>query len=837
MSFNSNNPLGYLGIVPSLQPDFITAQRAPTTNDIQEPGTRWFNQNTLTIYETTGAGNWLVGSNQQATTSTYGIVKLFETDSFAGADDTTVPTSLTVKTYVDATAIAGAPVATETTAGIGQLATDAEAIAGTPSTGALALFVTPSNLAPVLASPTAIGGTAAAAGTFTDLTADGTGAVSLGSNAAADFTVTGAFDLTLSSSAGSIPISAGEAAADAISLQAAAGGLDVDTALLLSLRSSRNNASAIEMVATAGGIDISASGASAGEDIDIVATGSSVNISATENAADSITIVSTAGGIDILASGASAGEDIDIVATGSSVNITSTENNAGAILVTANGGASERITLNAAQGTGADSINLDSTAGGITLAAALASADAINLAASAGGVDIDGALQVNIASSQAAADALRIIASDAAGGIDMDCGTGGATLDSTGAISLDAAAASNFSVTGAGIDLTLASASGSVPISAGEAIANAIGLQAAAGGIDANGALQINIDSSQAAADALRLIASGVAGGIDIDCGTGGISIDSTGAVSLQGAAASDFSVSGAGIDLTLASSAGRVVVNGEEAAADAVRILSAAGGLDTNVALQMNLDSSQAAADAIRVIASNAAGGIDVDAGTAGITVDTTGALSLDAAAASNLTVTGAFDLTINTTAGSLNLTAGESAADSMVFTNNGMDIVTAGAAGRDIDVTNTGGSINITATENVTDAIVITASGAASAFQVDAGTGSFRIGTGLVVAQTSLDNTDSPYTVLGTDYFLDCDTSAGVLTVTLPAATALAGRTFVIRDVGGAAAVNNITINGGGTNLVGGGAAAATKVLSANYSGATVYSNGTIWAYAYTA
>ena len=88
-----------------------------------------------------------------------------------------------------------------------------------------------------------------------------------------------------------------------------------------------------------------------------------------------------------------------------------------------------------------------------------------------------------------------------------------------------------------------------------------------------------------------------------------------------------------------------------------------------------------------------------------------------------------------------------------------------------------------------------------------------------------------------MGTDYFISVDTSGGAITVTLPAATALAGRTFVIRDTGGAAAASNITIGGGGTNLVGGGAAAATKVISAAYAGATVYSNGATWNYAYVA
>ncbi|MCF1193313.1 hypothetical protein LRR18_17120, partial [Mangrovimonas sp. AS39] len=76
-----------------------------------------------------------------------------------------------------------------------------------------------------------------------------------------------------------------------------------------------------------------------------------------------------------------------------------------------------------------------------------------------------------------------------------------------------------------------------------------------------------------------------------------------TGAITMTSATASSFGTTGAGIDLTLSSASGRVVVNGEEAAADAVRILSAAGGLDVDVALQMNLTSSQNAVDAVRIL------------------------------------------------------------------------------------------------------------------------------------------------------------------------------------------------------------------------------------------
>lgn len=832
--FNNNN--GAFGNVIDgvVYPQLIPAYRAPTSQDIYPAGTRWVDSSVTPalLYETVGGGDWDTGGVQPATTTTYGTVLL---------TDNSEPVA--TKAYADALAIAGAPVSTTTVAGIGQLATDAEAIAGTPSTGLLALFVTPSNLSPVFASPPAIGGTLPAAAAFTSVqaTAVGTGNV-LTSDTASSFGVSGAgVDVTIASAAGRVVVNGEEAAADAVRILSAAGGLDVDVALQMSLVSSQNAASAIVINASAGGIDMTAAGAAA-EDIDIVCTAGSVNITAGESAADSIVITSSAGGIDIIANGASAGEDIDI-STSASVNITATENNAGAVIVRANGGASERVTLLSSQGTGADSINLESTAGGITLSAALASADAINLSASAGGVDIDGALQVNIASSQNAVDAIRIVAS--AGGIDIDA-VGAATED-----------------------INITNTGGSIVLVATESVA-----------------------------DAIRINASGVAGGIDIDAGTNGFIVDTTGGISLDSAAASNFTVTGA-FDLSLISSAGSVNVTAGEDAADAIVLSAGAGGIDilatgaagqdidiVNTGGSVNISATEndsgaitigtnggtseritvtcaqgtnaasiglvstaggvtitgglGTADAINITASNAAGGIDVDAGTSGFIVDTTGAISLDSAAASNFTVTGAFDLTLASSAGSVNITAGESAADSIVISSSagGIDILAAGAAaGEDIDIIATGSSINITSTENVTDALVITASGAASALQLDAGTGSIRFGSGLVVAVTSVNNAASPYTVLGTDYFISVDSSGGAVTVTLPAATGLAGRTYVIRDTGGAAAVNNITIGGGGTNLIGGGAAAASKVLSAAYSGATVYSNGTTWNYQYVA
>jgi hypothetical protein len=275
---------------------------------------------------------------------------------------------------------------------------------------------------------------------------DSTGSISLDAAGASNFSVSGAgIDLTLASAAGRVIVNGEEAAANAITLLSAAGGLDADVALQMNLASSQAAADAVVINASAGGVDVTA----ATNDLDLTATAASVVITGGEAVADAVTITASdaAGGVDVNAgtggvtvdttAGISldaatasnftvtgAGEDLTLASAGGSVAVSSTEDAAGAINLTANGGTSETITVTASQGTGAASVELVSTAGGITLTAGLASADAINLAAAAGGVDIDGALQVNVASSQAAADAVRLVASDAAGGVTLECGTG-----------------------------------------------------------------------------------------------------------------------------------------------------------------------------------------------------------------------------------------------------------------------------------------------------------------------------------------------------------------------------------------------------------------------------
>ena len=320
---------------------------------------------------------------------------------------------------------------------------------------------------------------------------------------------------------------------------------------------------------------------------------------------------------------------------------------------------------------------------------------------------------VNIVGDEAAADSIYLHASNVAGGIDIDYGSGGLTIDGVGgAYAVTSNTASSVGVTGAGIDLTLSSAAGRVLITAEEAAANAISMNSLAGGLDVDVGLQMNLASSQLAADAIvinasnggvditaassdlditatgasvvidggegaadavTITASNAAGGIDMNAGAGGATLDSAGAISLDAAAASNFGVTGAGIDLTLSSSAGRVVVTAEEAADNAISMTSLVGGLDVDVALQLNLTSSEVAADAVVINAS--AGGIDISA---------------------------------------------------------------AGLA-NDIDIVSSAGSVNIEGAEAAGDAVVIKATNAAGGVDLEAGTGKVSCNTNFVLGSVA--------------------------------------------------------------------------------------------------
>ncbi|PJB31948.1 MAG: hypothetical protein CO109_07215, partial [Deltaproteobacteria bacterium CG_4_9_14_3_um_filter_65_9] len=240
---------------------------------------------------------------------------------------------------------------------------------------------------------------------------------------------------------------------------------------------------------------------------------SSLDIDTSANAADALFLNASAGGIDITAAGDNAGEDIDITNTGGEVRITATGS------------------------TVLDAIALSAGAGGITMSSGLDAAISMDID-NAGGVawDIAGAAgqdfslvntggSINLTSTETGVtNAIVLNASGVASGIDIDSGTNGLTIDTTGAISLDAAgAASNFTLaaTTDAMDLTIATtgSEGDIIISSaddvtisGNGTTNLFNLDDIAatnaidvGGNDADGADTVRISTEGTTADSITI--------------------------------------------------------------------------------------------------------------------------------------------------------------------------------------------------------------------------------------------------------------------------------------------------------------------------------------------
>jgi len=263
------------------------------------------------------------------------------------------------------------------------------------------------------------------------------------------------------------------------------------------------------------------------------------------------------------------------------------------LTMTANDAGTKTLTV-AATNAGAGVADLDVDAdGAVTVdavgALSLDAGAASNLTTSAGDLTLSAAGSAILTSSEATADAIKLNASDAAGGVDIDAGTGGIDLLTSGAFSIDGTGASNVSATSGNLTLSTKTTGD-------------VRAESADGG-------QVHLTNN-----------------VDID--GAGIFLDASGGLSLDSATNSNFSVSG-----------GTLLVS------------TAGGGQDLTVSAAGSaiLTSSEATADAVRLNASDAAGGVDVDAGTGGVAIDSTGAFSIDGATASNVTVSGASaDLTL---------------------------------------------------------------------------------------------------------------------------------------------------------------------------------------------
>lgn len=97
-----------------------------------------------------------------------------------------------------------------------------------------------------------------------------------------------------------------------------------------------------------------------------------------------------------------------------------------------------------------------------------------------------------------------------------------------------------------------------------------------------------------------------------------------------------------------------------------------------------------------------------------------------------------------------------------------------------------------------------------------------------GGIIRNTTTVNSASYSLNANDDILLVSYTSTGAVSLTLPSAQCVDGRIIVIKDSGGAAVDNNITIETEGSETIDG---SATKVISSNYGSVKLISNGANW------
>lgn len=576
----------------------------------------------------------------------------------------------------------------------------------------------------------------------TTFDADGSGLVSLTSTGASlTLATTDAGDTS------NVVLSAGNAAPDAgengndVALEAeddvlieTTDDFDVDAADMVVLTSGTitlDTAGVLELNSSAGAISI-------GDD----AVAQAINVG-TGAAARTITVGNAASteveinGLLVDINGGATGVTID---GGAASNFTTS---AGILTLDGNGGVN--IVGNAAE------IDL-TTSGAVDINSGAGTWDASTLS-----IDSTDTTNLTMTANDAGEKTLSIAATN------VGAGAGRIGINSDGAVSIDAVTASNFTVTGAA-DLTLMSTAGSVITSSG-----------------------------QAAADAIRIFASDAAGGIDVDFGTGDMTVTGTGAsadftldadlISIDGTGTSNFSVAGgAGEDFTVA----------QTGAADASLFLSSTG----------------TGADALTLNAS--AGGLTIDSSAALEINSSAGAISIgnDAVAqAINVGTAGARDITIGNTVGATSLnvdsgTGGINFGDSAV--NKIIDIG---------GVTNNGGDTVSIATEGTTaDTLAIGNANAATTLALTGGDDWSLSATGVLTMSASAPQATA-FVVTDTDYTnaLSVDDNNIIGTT-----AAIDFTNFDVATTGNVTLATGMGLDSTGALVIGAGATTSTSICN---------------------
>jgi len=495
---------------------------------------------------------------------------------------------------------------------------------------------------------------------------------------------------------------------------------------------------------------------------------------------------------------------IDFTMAAGTCVITATDGAGDDIYLHANGGAADTIHLYADQGTGTDSIHLESDDGGITIIAGLASADAINIDATdaAGGIDFDcgtGGMHfqaVNGAIEFASGTAAIDVGTDAAARIVtigsvtataqtiIQSGTGDLVLTSTDAVTVDSAGVLELNSSAGVIGIGNDAVAQNINIGTGAAARTiTIGNGTAATAIDLNcGTGDVTVGTN-ATAHSVTVGSTNTTSNVIIQSGTGGVQVTSGGAYAIDAVGAVTIESSGStiGIGADVAAhninigtgAAARVITMGNATGATSLILNAGTGAVDIG---------ANATAHTTTVGSVTAAADTNLYAGTGALTIDGLGIIDIDAADA----------LSINSDGAAINI--GD---DADAFAIN----IGTGAAARTITLGNATGATSVV---------------------IDAGTGNVEIGTNAIAHTTNVgSDTGAAITnILAGTGGLSID-SLGVISLDSAGSLSLNsdGGVLNIGDDGDAFAVNIGT----------GAAARPVTVGSTNTTSATTIQSGT--------
>lgn len=516
-----------------------------------------------------------------ATTSTEGVVELSTLLELQGgtAPAGAVPTSNDVATVIAGVVVGAVPAASTLVQGIVELATDAQVV--TPfATDVPNTAIQPSNITAMFASPPAIGGTSAGAGSFSTLAASG-----LASLSASATIETGATALNLAS----------DASTGAVNLGTGAGARTITIGNV-------TGATAVAINTGTGHFTVTTTGAG-----DIILN------------SDDTMLLDSDGVLELNSSGAAIniGNDADAfainVGTGAAARTITIGNGTGATsLVLDAGTGAMNIGTNAVAHsitignvTGATAVAINVGTGNFALEGDVATTYAIsNTGANTGAVDIaggTGARTVTIAGSTGG-KTVNIAAGAGANVVAIGSVTGAASMAlkvGTGNFTLEGNVASTYAISSTGVN------TGQVDIAGGT---GARTVNIAGGG---TGAKTINIGAG-ASADIITIGTSDGAGSLSLAAGTGNFA--------LEGATATTYAISNTGANT------GQVDIAGGTGART-VNIAGSTGGKTVNIA-------AGAGANIVSIGSVTGASSLALKAGTGNFTLEGNVATTYDISA-----------------------------------------------------------------------------------------------------------------------------------------------------------------------------------------------------------